>query len=106
MKILILSTSYPYKTAGIAALDLYSGLKNTKDIQVKLLIKSWHKFPDTNISSVENLFDYFIQKLEKKIKKVLFILKLLPEIACPYPDIFISIGTKPLAAEAGTFTII
>ena len=70
MNVLILSTSNPYKIAGIVALDIYNGLKRQSDNEVKLLVKDWDNFPDNGIASVESYFSYLKRKLIGKLIKI------------------------------------
>ena len=63
--ILILSASHPYKTAGIAAYNIFKGLK-LKGYKVKLIVKIYDKYEPGIIS-----MDTFISLLFKKIKNKL-----------------------------------
>jgi glycosyltransferase involved in cell wall biosynthesis len=49
MKILLLSSSNPYKTAGVAALDIYKGFSKIESNEVKMLVKAWDNYQDKNI---------------------------------------------------------
>jgi len=54
MKILILSSSHPYQTAGIVAKDMLDGLLQSGEHEVKLLVKPWDKYPHKNIISMQS----------------------------------------------------
>jgi glycosyltransferase involved in cell wall biosynthesis len=71
MKILLLSTSHPYKSAGLVSLDLYNGLKEIYGNEVKMLVKVWGNYPDKNIISLESHFSFLKVKIIRKIKRIL-----------------------------------
>ena len=71
MKILILTTSHPYKTAGIIAKDLLENLNSLDDIQAKLLVKGWGKYKDKNIIAFESKVTHVVQWLIVNINLVL-----------------------------------
>jgi len=75
MKILILTASNPYKTAGVAALDLYKGLNAISGNEVKILVKAWDKYPDKNIKAFESRFTYNKNWFCRKVRKLLTSLK-------------------------------
>jgi glycosyltransferase involved in cell wall biosynthesis len=84
MKILILSASHPYKTAGIVALDIYNGLKNIKGNNVKLVVKLWDRYKDKNIIPFEDSIDALIRKTNRfyrRFKLLMTKLKLLNAIS-------------------------
>lgn len=66
MNILILSASHPYKMAGIVAYDLYKGFKNNPENKVKLLVKTYDKFEDSNIISIQSDFDYLLFRIKTR----------------------------------------
>jgi glycosyltransferase involved in cell wall biosynthesis len=68
MKILILSTSHPYKTAGIVALDLYNGLKEIEGNEVKMAVKIWDNYQDINIIPIETHFQHFKAIIARKVR--------------------------------------
>jgi glycosyltransferase involved in cell wall biosynthesis len=56
MKILILSSSHPYKAAGIVAKDLLDGLRSINGNEVKLVVQEWDRYHDKDIISVDSSF--------------------------------------------------
>jgi glycosyltransferase involved in cell wall biosynthesis len=66
MKILILTSPNPYKTAGVVALDLYNGLKENKGNEVKMVVRLWGQYPDKNIIPLVSLFNHFFQWIVRK----------------------------------------
>lgn len=77
MKILILTTSNPYKNAGTVAFDLYRGLGAINGNEVKLLVKAWDKYPDNNIIPFESRLIHNKARLFRKYKKSLSRLKFI-----------------------------
>lgn len=49
MNIIIISSSHPYKHAGIIAKDLLDNLKGGSNVNVKLIVKNWARFKDRHI---------------------------------------------------------
>lgn len=74
-KILILSTSNPYRTAGIASYDLFKGFKK-EEYFVKLLVENYDDY-EKDIISIQNKYEFKIRRLLLKIQKRLNNLKLL-----------------------------
>lgn len=79
MKILIISSTHPFKNAGIVAYDLYKGLKSIDDNDVKILTKVWDKYSNKDIIPVNSSITEKILKgkflfriLAKKLLKILF----------------------------------
>ncbi len=70
MKILILSTSDPYKSAGIVAKDMFDGFKKAGH-QVKLLVRVWGNYKDKNILPVDSKPIHFYKRLIKRGTKYL-----------------------------------
>jgi glycosyltransferase involved in cell wall biosynthesis len=68
MKILIITSPNPYKTAGIAALDLYKGLIALNSHQVKMLVKAWGKYSDKNIISFETTLTNILKRIFQKLR--------------------------------------
>jgi glycosyltransferase involved in cell wall biosynthesis len=68
MKILILSSPNPTKTAGVVAADIYYGLKKIAGNDVKMLVKAWEEYDDKNIITCESRFDTFKNLITNKIK--------------------------------------
>jgi len=66
MKILIVTSSHPYKTAGIVALDLYKSLKTVNGYDVKLITKPYDKFSNPDFVSYEGRIVYYISKVHRK----------------------------------------
>jgi glycosyltransferase involved in cell wall biosynthesis len=68
MKILILTSPDPYKTAGVVALDLYQGLcaKN----EVKVLVNAWGEYPDKNILPLNSRFFYTKSRIFRKVRNL------------------------------------
>lgn len=78
MKILILTASDPYKTAGIVALDLYRALKNNND-EVKILVKKWGKYDNKDIIPLESSFRSRKNKIILKIRNRLLRLGIIKD---------------------------
>jgi glycosyltransferase involved in cell wall biosynthesis len=79
MNILILTTSHPEKYSGIVAYDLYKGLKNINGNNVKILTKTWDRYKDDNIISIDSgiteykrRISHLIRRIIKKLLYVLF----------------------------------
>jgi glycosyltransferase involved in cell wall biosynthesis len=70
-KILILSSSNPYKLAGVAAKDLLDSFRNTNGINAKLVTKEWDIYQDPDIISVNSFISYSYKKIIYKLKLVL-----------------------------------
>lgn len=68
MKILILSSSAPYRTAGIISYDLYKLLSSTKENKVVLAVKGYEKHKEENIISIDNNFNYVIRKFSNIVR--------------------------------------
>lgn len=66
--ILILSTSNPYKTAGIVAYDIYKGFKE-KGYIVKLLVENYDNYIENDIESIQGKYEFYVKKLLAKFKK-------------------------------------
>lgn len=71
MKILILSTSHPYKTAGVIVNDLSKELIKSGHT-VKLIVKIFDKYHDDYISNYDSKFYYLSLKIYSKIKRKIF----------------------------------
>lgn len=71
MRILLLSSPNPYKTAGIVAYDIYTGLKNIPDNEVKLIVYEQEKYNDKGIIPVDTVLEHQAKRIIKKIKKIL-----------------------------------
>jgi glycosyltransferase involved in cell wall biosynthesis len=70
-KILILSSSNPYKLAGVAAKDLLDSFRNSNRINAKLVTKEWDFYHDKDIISVDSFFSYNIKRVIRKVKTVI-----------------------------------
>jgi len=70
-KILILSNSHPYKTAGIVALDLLNGLKKIEGNEVKLIVNVYDNFPDKDVISLHTKLPYLKKVIIRKIRNKL-----------------------------------
>lgn len=73
MKILILTTSHPYKVAGIVAIDLYKFLK-LYGHEVQIITKAFDRYDDINIIPINSTFyEYFLKlyRLPHRIFKAL-----------------------------------
>jgi glycosyltransferase involved in cell wall biosynthesis len=70
MKILIISASNPFKTAGIVVGDYFYALKKIPNTEVKLLVKSWGNYQDKDIVSVEGFIKHTISNFKRIIKKI------------------------------------
>lgn len=68
MKILLLTSSNPYITAGIVALDLYKGLSEIEGNQVKMLVRTWGEYNDVNIISFDSRLRFLKKKYFKKLE--------------------------------------
>lgn len=79
MKILILSNSNPYKTAGIVAKDLFEGLKNIPGNNVKLLVRLYDNHSDDDIESIDGCFHHYREWIFRKMKRLLVILKIVKD---------------------------
>ena len=66
MKILILSTSHPYKTAGVVAKDIFDGFRKINSNEVKLVVKEWGLYHDKDIVSVDSFFKHISKWLYRK----------------------------------------
>jgi len=66
MKILIITSSHPYKASGVVALDLYNSLKTINGYDVKLITKPYEKFTNPDFVSYESKIDYYISKVQRK----------------------------------------
>lgn len=64
--ILVLSTSNPYKIAGIAAYDIFKGFKE-KGYSVKLVVENYGNYEE-GIISVQSKFGFKINLLRRKLK--------------------------------------
>lgn len=71
MKILILSTPNPYKTAGIAAKDLLESLNTSENITARLVVKNWGNYKDDSIIAFESFTNYSIRWIVRKTNNVL-----------------------------------
>jgi glycosyltransferase involved in cell wall biosynthesis len=67
--ILILSTSNPYRTAGVVAYDLYNGLKSS-NYNVKLVVENYAEYED-GIVSVQSFIEYYFKVFNRKIKNLI-----------------------------------
>ncbi|HSV88428.1 MAG TPA: glycosyltransferase [Bacteroidales bacterium] len=78
MNILILTTSNPYKAAGIVALDLKKALNIKAEHQVKILTRSFDKYADDSIQCIhtmsEEYFYWVINLLQRIVYKTMRIL--------------------------------
>lgn len=70
MKILILSTSNPYKTAGVVAYDLFKGFRDS-GYETKLVVKSYDNY-EQGVVCIESKFSVFAKKIIRKLKKICF----------------------------------
>ncbi|MBA7672828.1 D-inositol-3-phosphate glycosyltransferase [subsurface metagenome] len=66
MKILILSNSHPYRTAGIVAKDLMDRLKEIDGNEVKLVVRVWDNYQDKNIISMDGFFKHNQKRIFRK----------------------------------------
>jgi len=66
MKILILSNSHPYRTAGIVAKDFMDGLKEVGGNEVKLVVRVWGNYPDKNIIPIDGFFRHNRKRIFRK----------------------------------------
>jgi len=65
--ILILSTSNPYKTAGVVAYDIYQGfVKN--GFHTKLIVENYDQYPDDGIVSIQSKGAHRRKQLKHKIR--------------------------------------
>jgi len=65
MNILIISAPDPYKVAGTVANNLYKGLKE-KGHTTKLLVNSYGKYPDADISCMQTYTDVLFKKVKNR----------------------------------------
>jgi len=79
MNILILTRSHPFKAAGIVAYDLMKSLKIGSDHKVKVLVKEWVKHEDSDIITIDNAFEhwinyilYFFYRIWRKAMRTMF----------------------------------
>ncbi len=68
--ILILSTSNPYKTAGVVSYDLFKGFKKN-NYTVKLVVENYDKYED-GIISVQNKHEVIFKKIKNRVRKAIF----------------------------------
>ena len=66
MKILILSNSHPYRTAGIVAKDFLDGLKEIDGNEVKLVVRVWDNYQDKNIIPIDGFFKHNQKRIFRK----------------------------------------
>lgn len=71
MKILIITSTHPYKASGVVALDLYNSLKKVNGYDVKIITKSYAKFSNQDFLSYHSKIDYFISTIFRKFKTLL-----------------------------------
>ena len=71
MKVLILSSSNPYKIAGIVAKDLLESLNADKSIKATLLVRVWGKYISDDIIAFDKITTYYLDWLRRKTKGVL-----------------------------------
>ena len=71
MKILILSMSHPYKTAGIVALNLCKNLSEKGGHEVTIFTKKWDHYQDRSIVSIQSKFDNYWEKIRSFPVRVL-----------------------------------
>jgi glycosyltransferase involved in cell wall biosynthesis len=77
MKILILSSPNPQKTAGVVASDIYNGLKHIEGNEVKMLVKTWGKYKDKNIITFEPFFTSLKNSIIGRLRRGLLKYKLI-----------------------------
>lgn len=65
--ILILSTSNPYKTAGIVAYDIYKGFKE-HNYNVKLLVENYDNYAENDIISIQTKSEFQIKRIISKVR--------------------------------------
>jgi glycosyltransferase involved in cell wall biosynthesis len=80
MKILILSSPDPTKTAGVVARDIYDGLARIKGNKVKMLVKSWNKYDDENIITCESRLTAFNKNIYSRLKNKLLKYKIIKKV--------------------------
>lgn len=85
MKILLLSSPDPTKTSGMVAFDIYQGLKRIKGNEVKLIVRDWGKYDDSNIIPLETVSRARRKKLFLKVKYRLIRHKII-KIPAPKTD--------------------
>ena len=71
MKILILSTSNPFKAAGIVSLDLYNGLKGIEGNEVKMVVKIWDDYSDRDIIPMQRHYKQTKENFVRRFKHLL-----------------------------------
>lgn len=71
MKVLILSSSNPYKIAGIVAKDLLESLNTDTSIKATLLVRVWGKYLSEDIISYDSVFAYYLDLIRRKVKGVI-----------------------------------
>jgi glycosyltransferase involved in cell wall biosynthesis len=76
MNIVIISTSHPYKTAGVVAYDIYTELQN-KGNNVKLLVKAWDKYTDKNIIPVDTYYGQIKNRIIERLRNVFIKLQII-----------------------------
>ena len=76
LKILILSNTNPYKTAGIVVMDLYRGLKEIGGNEVRLLVNAYGKHPDKNVISLQTSYLHKKNWVIREIRRILIRLNL------------------------------
>lgn len=74
MKILILSNSHPYQTAGIVAKDLLDSLNKSENITAKLLVRIWDKYKENDIIPYESVINHSLKWLKCKFNSLLRII--------------------------------
>ena len=79
MKILIISAPDPHKVAGTVAYNLYKGLKD-KGHQVKLLVNTYGKYGDADITCMQSYSDVLVKKIRNRgLKFINKYVKVLPK---------------------------
>ena len=78
MKFLILTTSHPYKAAGIVAIDLYKTLKSYGH-EIQIITKAFDRYNDENIVPINSIYyEYFFKlyrlplRIYKALLRILF----------------------------------
>ena len=70
MKILILTNSDPYKTAGVVAYNLFDGLKK-RGHYTKMIVKTYGNYKNNDIVNIQKKSDVIIHKIKNKLKKII-----------------------------------
>lgn len=71
MNIVILSSSHPFKKAGVVAKDLLNNFRRNSSCNVILIVKEWDNYRDNDVISIDSFFDTCYKNFYQKVKKII-----------------------------------